>query len=290
VLALSEDHLASLSSLNNPVPLPEVEQVYLPFSRLLQLYVEAGEHQRATASTFLGSVSAKLPYVIGVVGGVAVGKSTSALLLQELISAWPSRPRVELVSTDAFLFPNRLLEKRGLENRKGFPETYDLPRLARFLTEVKSGKPELTIPIYSHLIYDILPDQAQVIRQPDILIVEGLNLLQVAGARFRKQPHLVVSDFLDMTIYIDAEEADIEQWFIERILLLRERAFHDPSSFYTRFIPLTVEETVQLARYVWQEINGPNLRKHILPTRERADLILYKSRDHSIQEVKLRKL
>jgi len=289
-LTLSEERLESLRSLNERVSLLEVEQIYLPLSRLLQLYFGAVEKLHATTATFLGATSARVPYLIGIVGSVAVGKSTTAHLLQALLSDWPTHPTVEIVPTDAFLFSNAYLDKRGLENRKGFPETYNVHNLIRFLSDVKSGIPETTTPVYSHHIYDILPDQVREIGQPDILIVEGLNLLQVGGSRPRKQPRLFVSDFFDMTIYVDAEEADIEHWFTERFIVLREAAFHDPSSFYTRFINLNEEESLQLAHYVWQEINGRNLHENILPTRERAHLILHKGRDHSVQEVRLRKL
>ena len=289
-LTLSEERLASLRSLNDRISLQEVEDIYLPLSRLLQLYVASIGQLHGATSTFLASASAQVPYVVGIAGSVAVGKSTTARLLQALLSDWPSQPRVGLVSTDAFLFPNAYLEKRGLLNRKGFPETYDLPRLVRFLDEVKSGAAEVAIPVYSHLIYDILPDQTQVIQQPDILIVEGLNILQVGSKRERKQTRLFVSDFFDMTIYVDAAESDILQWFIERFLVLRATAFSDPDSFFTRFTSLSEQETIQIANYVWTEINGRNLHENILPTRERAHLILNKNSDHSIHEVKLRKL
>jgi type I pantothenate kinase len=289
-LTLSEERLASLRSLNDRVSLQEVEQIYLPLSRLLQLYVAAGEKLHAAATTFLGSAATQVPYVIGIAGSVAVGKSTTARLLQALLSDWPSHPKVELVTTDVFLYPNAILEQRNLLNRKGFPETYDVYRLVRFLADIKSGASEMSVPIYSHLIYDIIPDQTQVVQRPDILIVEGLNVLQAGGDFPLKQPRLFASDFFDFTLYLDAEEDDIEQWFVERFLTLRETAFRDPSSFFTQFTSLSVEESIQFAHYVWRAINGLNLHENILPTRERAHLILHKSRDHSIQEVKLRKL
>lgn len=289
-LTISEERLSALRSLNDRISLQEVEHAYLPLSRLLQLYVAAAQNLHAATSTFLDSASAQVPYVIGIGGSVAVGKSTTARLLQALLSDWPSHPNVELVTTDAFLFSNAVLEKRGLLNRKGFPESYDVPRLVRFLAAVKAGEPEVAVPVYSHHIYDIVPGQAQIVRQPDILIVEGLNVLQDTTSRSRKQPRLYVSDFFDFTIYVDSEEEDIEYWFVERFLTLWETAFRDPTSFFTRFANLSQDEAIQLAHYVWQEINGLNLRENILPTRERAHLILRKNRDHSIQEVKLRKL
>jgi type I pantothenate kinase len=287
-LTLSEERLTALRGLNDRVSLQEVEQIYLPLSRLLHLYVTAVEQLHGATAIFLGANGARVPYVIGIVGSVAVGKSTTARLLQALLADWPSRPTVELVPTDAFLYTNQYLEKRGWENRKGFPETYDLPRLVRFLSEVKSGAPAMSVPVYSHHIYDILPNEVQTLRRPDILIVEGLNLLQAGTGRMRRRQF--VSDFFDMTIYVDAEEADIEQWFIERFMMLRDTAFHDPTSFFTRFTSLNEEESVQMARYVWQEINGRNLHENILPTRERAQLILHKGRDHAVQEIRLRKL
>ena len=288
-LAISEERLASLRSLNDQISLQEVEQVYLPLSRLLQIYVLSKAKLHAETTAFLGAEADPLPYIVGIAGSVAVGKSTTARLLQTLLADWPSHPHVELVSTDAFLLSNQVLSERNLENRKGFPETYDLSRLVRFLTEVKSGAAGVSVPVYSHLIYDLLPGEVQVIQRPDILIVEGLNLLQVKPGRPGSAPRFVVSDFFDTTIYVDAEEADIERWFVERFMVLREKAFNDPTSFFTRFTSLTTEQAIQLAHYVWSEINGLNLRKNILPTRERAHIILHKDGDHAIQEIKLRK-
>jgi type I pantothenate kinase len=289
-LTLSEERIDALRSLNDRISIHEVEHIYLPLSRLIHLYVSATQQLYTATDTFLGSAYAQVPYVIGIAGSVAVGKSTTARLLQALLSDGPTRPKVELITTDGFLHPNRVLEERGLMERKGFPESYDLRRLARFMTDIKSGKPEVSAPIYSHLVYDIIPDQMQVIRQPDILIVEGLNVLQTGDGHRRKQHRLFVSDFFDFTIYVDAEEEDVKQWYIERFLTLRETAFRDPSSFFTRFASLTVEEGIEMASSIWQAINSPNLRENILPTRERAHLILHKGKDHFIQEVRLRKL
>jgi type I pantothenate kinase len=289
-LTFSEDRLLFLRSLNDRLSLHEIEQIYLPLSRLLQLYVAACRCCTAATASFLGHIVVQVPYVIGIAGSVAVGKSTTARLLQALLCDWPSGPRAELVTTDGFLYPNRLLEERGLMQRKGFPESYDLPRLIRFLADIKAGILEVRAPVYSHLIYDIVPEQMQVIRRPDILIVEGLNILQTGDRHRRKQHRRFVSDFFDFTIYVDAQEADIEQWYIERFLLLRETAFRDPSSYFRRYAHLSMEEAIATARSIWQQINGPNLRENILPTRERAHLILQKGVDHSIQEIRLRKL
>ena len=286
-LTLSEGRLVSLRSLNDRLSLHEVEQIYLPLSRLLHLYVAAVQQLHAATATFLGHTAAQVPYVIGIGGSVAVGKSTTTRLLQALLSDWPTHPTVELVTTDGFLYPNRLLEERGLMQRKGFPESYDLRRLIRFLADIKSGVSEVRVPIYSHLVYDIVPEKMQMIRRPDILIIEGLNILQTGDGHHQKQHRCFVSDF---SIYVDADESDIEQWYIERFLTLRETAFRDPSSYFRRFARLSVEEAVVTARSIWQEINDPNLRENILPTRERAHLILHKGNDHAIQEVRLRKL
>jgi type I pantothenate kinase len=289
-LTLSEERLLSLRSLSDRLSLQEVEQIYLPLSRLFHLYMAAVQHLHTATATFLGHTAAQVPYVIGIAGSVAVGKSTTARLLQALLSDWPSRPRVELVTTDGFLYPNRLLEEPGLMQRKGFPQSYDLRCLVRFLADIKAGEPEVSAPVNSHLTYDIVPKHMQVIHRPDILIVEGLNILQTGDGHRRKQHHRFVSDFFDFTVYVDAQEADIEQWYIERFLLLRETAFRDPSSYFSRYARLSVEEAVATARSIWQQINGPNLRDNILPTRERAHLILQKGHDHSIQEIRLRKL
>ena len=289
-LTLSEERLVSLRSLNDRLSLYEVEQIYLPLSRLLHLYVTAVQQLHVATAIFLGRTAAQVPYVIGIGGSVAVGKSTTARLLQALLSDWPTHPIVELVTTDGFLYPNRLLEERGLMQRKGFPESYDLRRLIRFLADIKSGVSEVRVPINSHLVYDIVPEKMQIIRRPDILILEGLNILQTGDGHHRKQHRCFVSDFFDFSIYVDADESDIEQWYIERFLTLRETAFRDPSSYFRRFARLSVEEAMATARSIWQEINGPNLRENILPTRERAHLILHKGNNHTIQEVRLRKL
>ena len=291
-LTLSEEQLTTLQGLNDRLSMTEVEEIYLPLSRLLYLYVAATRKLHTATATFLGHTIAQVPYIIGIAGSVAVGKSTTARLLQTLIADWPNHPRVELVTTDGFLYPNKVLEERGIMARKGFPESYDLRRLLQFLSDVKSGQPCVQAPLYSHLTYDILTDRMQVVEQPDIMIVEGLNVLQTRTARTSsgKTPRLFVSDFFDFSIYVDAEEADLKDWYIERFLMLRETAFRDPSSFFRRYAQLTIDEAVETAGQIWEQINGLNLRENILHTRERAQLILHKGKDHIVQEIKLRKL
>jgi type I pantothenate kinase len=284
-LPLTESDLATLRGINEAISLDEVANIYLPLSRLLNLYVSAIQSLHKATDTFLGHLPAKVPYIIGIAGSVAVGKSTMARILQALLSRWPDHPKVDLITTDGFLFPTAVLEKRGLMNRKGFPESYDQRRLVHFLTEIKSGKPEVFAPVYSHLIYDIIPGAAQPVRQPDVLIVEGLNVLQSG-----RGSHIFVSDFFDFSIFIDADEEIIESWYVARFHKLRETVFRNPDSYFNRYASLTHEEGTEQARSIWREINGPNLRQNIQPTRERAQLILRKGADHSVEEVRLRKL
>jgi type I pantothenate kinase len=282
-LPLAEADLAALRGINEDISLDEVADIYLPLSRLLNLYVSAIQSLHKATDTFLGSLPAKVPFVIGIAGSVAVGKSTMARVLQTLLARWPHHPSVDLITTDGFLYPTAILEKRGLMNRKGFPESYDQRRLVRFLTEIKSGKSEVSAPVYSHLSYDVIPGAVQTVRQPDILIVEGLNVLQSGRAQN-------VSDFFDFSIYIDADEATIESWYVARFLRLCETVFRNPDSWFNRYSTLTADEAAEKARSIWGEINGPNLRENILPTRERARLILRKGAGHSVEEVRLRKL
>jgi type I pantothenate kinase len=289
-LTLTEGDLEQLRGINERISLDEVADIYLPLSRLLNLYIAASQNLHRVSDTFLGSPAAKVPYVIAVAGSVAVGKSTTARILQALLARWPDHPQVDLVTTDGFLFPNRVLEERGLMERKGFPESYDLRRLVRFLADVKSGRAEVSAPVYSHLTYDIVPGEEQVVRQPDIVIVEGLTVLQTSDGRTGRAPQLFVSDFFDFSLYVDADEADIEQWYLDRFLTLRETAFTDERSFFHHFAALSEDEAVQVARGIWRSINGVNLHENILPTRERARLVLEKDPDHSVRAVRLRKL
>lgn len=289
-LTLTEADLALLSGINDSISLREVEEIYLPLSRLLNLYVAATQQLHAATRIFLGHTAAKVPYVIGIAGSVAVGKSTTSRLLQALLARWSNHPKVDLVTTDGFLYPNAVLKERGLMQRKGFPESYDRRRLVNFVTAVKSGEPRVDAPLYSHLSYDILPDQVQVIEQPDIMIVEGLNVLQTRSSSGDPSLPVFVSDLFDFSIYVDAEEEHIRDWYVERFLTLRRTSFRDPVSYFHRYATLRDEEARRLALDIWERINGVNLRENILPTRLRARLILEKGRDHVIQRVRLRKL
>lgn len=289
-LTLTEDDLAKLRGINERVSLGEVEEIYLPLSRLLNLYVAATQNLHQATQTFLGNSTAKVPYVIGIAGSVAVGKSTTARILQALLSRWSNHPKVDLVTTDGFLYPTAVLEARGLMSRKGFPESYDRRRLLKFVADVKSGEAEVIAPIYSHLIYDIVPDQIQTIRQPDIMIVEGLNVLQIGVGSAVSDSPVFVSDYFDFSIYVDADEEHIKHWYVERFLTLKQTAFRDPASYFRRYADLSDEEARITALKIWELINGVNLRENILPTRTRAHLVLEKGANHLIQQVRLRKL
>lgn len=283
---LREIEIVQLRGLGEPLDLREVAEVYLPLSRLLNLYVGGTKALHNVTSEFLRERVEPTPFVIGVAGSVAVGKSTIARLLRELLARWEHTPRVELVTTDGFLFPNAELERRGLMTRKGFPESYDRRALLRFVSEVKAGAPEVRAPFYSHLAYDIVPDAQVTVRRPDVLIIEGLNVLQPPGPGHR----LAVSDLFDFSIYVDARTSDIARWYEERFLKLQRGAFANPRSYFHRYASLTETEARQRAREIWRSINEPNLLQNIRPTRSRASLVLRKSADHTVSSVLLRKL
>ena len=284
-LTLREGDLAALRGINERIDLDEVAAIYLPLSRLLNLYVSAVQDLQRVSSTFLGSIAPRVPYVIGVAGSVAVGKSTFARILQALLSRWPDHPQVDLITTDGFLHPNSVLTARGLMERKGFPESYDTRALLRFLRSVKSGEAEATAPVYDHVTYDILPGEHVTIRRPDIVIVEGLNVLQV-----NRDGDEFVSDYFDFSIYVDADEAHIEEWYVQRFFALRESVFQNPDSYFRNFAALSDEQAAEIAHTIWRSINGKNLAENIAPTRELASLIVRKDSDHCVSQVKLRKL
>ena len=283
-MSLTAEELDELRGLADPIDLGEVEDVYLPLSRLLRLYYEASAGLRETVGAFLGEQIRPAPFTIAIAGSVAVGKSTTARVLRTLISRWPARPQTELVTTDNFLYPNAVLAERGLTDRKGFPESYDRRALLRFVQQVRAGVPEVTAPVYSHLAYDILPGQRQSVRRPDVLILEGLNVLQPAPAGA-----LAVADFIDFSIYVDARTDDIEQWFLARLRALRDTAFTDPRSPFRQLAEVSLAEVDAFGAEVWKTINEVNLVENIQPTRARATLVLHKDADHAVTRVGLRR-
>src|SRR3954452_10226270 len=269
-LTLEADDVARLEGLGDRVDLREVEEVYLPLSRLLNLYVHAAGTLHRVAGDFLGERHERVPFVIGIAGSVAVGKSTTARLLQELLSTWPDTPHVELVTTDGFLLPNAELQRRGLMSRKGFPESYDRRALTRFVADVKSGKSQVSAPVYSHLIYDIVPGELLTVRRPDILIVEGLNVLQPALPGQDGRTRIGLADYFDFSVYVDARTEDIERWYLGRFRKLRETAFQNPDSYFTKYTRVAEDEAMDYARMIWRTVNRPNLEQNVLPTRSRA--------------------
>lgn len=286
-LPLTQADVVRLRGLSDPIDLTEVDQVYRPLSRLLGLYVAGMASVHRAAATFLGEPTPRTPFVIGIAGSVAVGKSTTARVLTEMLRRWPETPRVELVTTDGFLLPNAELARRGLMERKGFPESYDRRALLRFIAEVKSGAAEVAAPVYDHVTYDVVPDQRVIVRRPDVLVVEGLNVLQPAPPG---GVSLAVSDFFDFSIYVDAEPDVIRGWYIERFLRLRATAFAQPDSYFRRYAGLDDATATEVAAGIWERINAVNLQQNVLPTRLRANLVMSKDADHRIQRVLLRKL
>jgi type I pantothenate kinase len=289
-MTLTPGEMSELRSLNDRLDMEEVETIYLPISRLLSLYVAATQRLFRAQQRFLGTEDVKMPYLIGIAGSVAVGKSTTARVLKALLARWPNTPKVELITTDGFLYANAVLEREGLMEKKGFPESYDLSALLRFLTEVKAGKHPARAPVYSHLVYDVLPSETIETNHPDILIVEGLNVFQVGRPPRDGKAIPFVSDFFDFSIYLDADEDVLRHWYVDRFLMLRETAFRDPKSYFHRYSRLTDAEAVETATSIWTRINLLNLRENILPTRRRAHLILTKDASHTVTEVSLRRL
>ncbi|MGZ9584405.1 type I pantothenate kinase [Paenibacillus marinisediminis] len=283
-LSLTSAQFERLLGLNERILIDEAEEVYLPLTKLIHIHVAAAKQLRADTTAFMKQDDVHVPYIIGIAGSVAAGKSTTARLLQALLSQCEDHPRVDIVTTDGFLYPNKVLEERGIMNKKGFPQSYDMKKLIQFLTDVKAGYDEVHAPVYSHQVYDIVEDETIVVRKPDILILEGINVLQV-----NKTASVFVSDFFDFSIYVDAPEQELEHWYMERFLLLRETAFQNPDSYFHRFTEIDKEDAVQIAKDIWQSINHVNLKQNIYPTKSRAKLILCKGEDHRVEKIMLRK-
>jgi type I pantothenate kinase len=289
-MTLTAQEVAQLQGLNAPVSMEQVEAIYLPLSRLLAFYAEATVGLHQATQDFLGTRDGKTPFIIGVAGSVSVGKSTTSRVLRELLARWPASPKVDLITTDGFLFPNAILESEGLMSKKGFPESFDRPRLLKFLSDIKAGKRNVRAPVYSHFYYDVMPGHTVTVDKPDILIVEGLNVLQTRELPKDGRAVPFVSDFFDFSVYMDADEELLRQWYVDRFMRLRETAFRDPGSYFHKYSRITDDEAVETANRIWAEINLLNLRENILPTRPRADLILTKNASHRISKVALRKV
>ncbi|MEU4542475.1 type I pantothenate kinase [Nonomuraea dietziae] len=283
-LTLTADELEDLRGVDDPIDLAEVTDIYLPLTRLLNLHFTGSKQRSSVLSAFLGNDGERVPYILGIAGSVAVGKSTTARLLRTLLTRWPEHPNVALITTDSFLYPNEVLEAKGIMHRKGFPESYDRRALVRFVAEVKAGGAEVHAPVYSHLEYDIVPGATQVVKKPDILIIEGLNVLQPAPPTA-----LAVNDYFDFSIYVDAKVEDIRTWYVHRFHQLRRTAFEDPKSYFKHIAELSEEQATAFAKNVWRDINERNLVDNILPTRGRAGLVLQKGPDHAIRRVRLRR-
>jgi type I pantothenate kinase len=289
-MTLTPAEVAQMRSVHDRLDMAEVEEIYLPLSRLLSLYVAATQRLHRAQQRFLGTEDAKMPYIIGVAGSVAAGKSTTARVLQALLARWPNVPKVDLITTDGFLFPNAVLEREQLMEKKGFPESYDLPALLRFLSDIKAGRRPVRAPVYSHLIYDVMPNETIEIDRPEILIVEGLNVLQTGRLPKDGKAIPFVSDFFDFSVYLDADEEVLKSWYVDRFLALRGTAFANPKSYFHRYSRLSDSEAATTATSIWSRINLVNLHENILPTRQRADLILKKGTSHLVEDVALRRL
>lgn len=288
-MTLTESELHELKGINEELSMDEIRDIYLPLSRLLSYYVNATTSRQAAMMKFLNEKAEKIPFIIGVAGSVSVGKSTTSRVLQALLSRWKENTKVALITTDGFLYPNAILEEKGLMLKKGFPQSYDIHRLLEFVSEIKSGSPEVKAPKYSHQTYDIVKDEYDVIEQPDILILEGLNVLQSGMDYPHNKPRVFLSDYLNFSIYVDADEDNLEEWYVSRFMNYREFAKKDISSYFFNFTKLTDDEAKKMAQSIWREINRKNLRKNIVPTRQRASLILHKGDNHKVDYVKLRK-